>query len=178
MGDDTFDTIMGSLDPPLIVVTASTGDERAGCLVGFHTQSGIDPERFCVWLSKANHTYRVALRSSHLGVHFLSQDDMWLAERFGTLTGDDTDKFAGLRTEPGLDGVPMISDCHRRLLVRRTTLMDDGGDHVCFDTEPLTMDGHGSFEPLRLSDVGHLVPGHGADERPDPPTERAAAHPG
>ena len=29
------------------------------------------------------------------------------------------------------------------------------------------------FEPLRLSRVGHLVPGHGPRERPGPPTERA-----
>ncbi|WP_426241588.1 flavin reductase family protein [Nocardioides sp. LHG3406-4] len=173
MGNDAFDTLMGSMDNPLIVVTAAAGEERAGCLVGFHTQSSIDPERYCVWLSKANHTYRVALRATHLGIHFLTRDDLALAERFGTLTGDTTDKFAGLRTEAGAGNVPLLSDCGNRLLVRRTTLVDEGADHVCIATEMLTAETAGPFEPLRLSEVGHLTPAHEADERHDPPTERA-----
>ena len=105
--------------------------ERAGCLVGFHAQSAIDPRRYCVWLSKANHTYRVALRSTHLAVHFLTQDDVEVAEHFGTLTGDDVDKFAGLDVRTGPDGVPLLERCPNRLTLRRTVLMDEGGDHLC-----------------------------------------------
>ena len=48
-------------------------------------QSSIEPQRYCVWLSKANYTYRVALYSSHLVIHFLTADDLPLAELFGTL---------------------------------------------------------------------------------------------
>ncbi|HWG12106.1 MAG TPA: hypothetical protein VG268_02405, partial [Streptosporangiaceae bacterium] len=65
MTDDGFGTIASSLDAPLIIVTAADARERAGCLVGFHSQSSIEPMRYCVWLSKANFTYRVALRSTH-----------------------------------------------------------------------------------------------------------------
>lgn len=173
MSDAAFTTVMGSLDTTLIVVTASTGEERGGCLVGFHVQSSIEPERYCVWLSKANHTYRIALRSSHLGIHFLTKDDLWLAERFGTRSGDVADKFAGLAVEPGPDDVPMIAACPNRMLVRRTTLLDDGGDHVCLTGDMVAIDGAGSFAPLRLSDARDLEAGHGAEERPEPPTERA-----
>ncbi len=80
LDSDAFDGLMSSLDTPLVVVTTAVGDERGGCLVGFHAQSGIDPGRYCLWLSKANHTYRLALRSTHLGVHFLTEDQLWLAE--------------------------------------------------------------------------------------------------
>jgi flavin reductase (DIM6/NTAB) family NADH-FMN oxidoreductase RutF len=179
MDGDAFDAIMGSLDTPLIVVTAISDagrpdGERAGCLVGFHSQSSIGPERYSVWLSKANHTYRVALRSSHLGLHFLTRDDLELAERFGTLTGDDTDKFAGLRTEAGPGGVPMLSACTHRIAVRRTSLLDEGGDHVCIATEPVAAVSGGPFVPLRLSAAEHLTPAHDVAERHAPPTERAA----
>src|ERR1035438_6014175 len=92
MTDDAFSTIISFLDTPLIVVTTAEGQERAGCLVGVHTQSSIEPARYCVWLSKANHTYRVALRSTHLAIHFLTSHDLALAELFGTQTGDRTDK--------------------------------------------------------------------------------------
>jgi len=179
MDTDAFDVIMTSLDSPLIVITARADSEapegeRAGCLVGFHSQSSIGPERYSVWLSKANHTYRVALRSTHLGVHFLTRDDLPLAEHFGTLTGDDLDKFAGLEAEDGPGGVPMLLACPHRMAVRRTSLLDEGGDHVCMATEPVAAVGAAPFIPLRLSDADHLVPAHETRERHDPPTERAA----
>jgi flavin reductase (DIM6/NTAB) family NADH-FMN oxidoreductase RutF len=174
MPRDAFTTIMSSLDNPLIVVTTAEGHERAGCLVGFHAQSSIDPGRYCVWLSKANHTYRVGLRATHLAVQFLTSADLALAERFGTLTGDETDKFAGLRVGPGPGGVPVLEDCPHRLILRRVVLVDEGGDHVCVTGEPLAADSSGPFEPLRLSQAQHLEPGHRSQERPDPPTERAA----
>jgi flavin reductase (DIM6/NTAB) family NADH-FMN oxidoreductase RutF len=174
MSDDAFGILMSALDNPLIVVTTAEAGERAGCLVGFHAQSSIDPERYCLWLSKANHTYRVALRSSHLAIHFLSEDDLPLAERFGTQTGDTVDKFAGLPVITGAGDVPVLADCPNWLVARRHALLDEGGDHVCVVTEPVAGHSGGRFEPLRLSRAGHLTPGHGARERHDPPTERAA----
>jgi flavin reductase (DIM6/NTAB) family NADH-FMN oxidoreductase RutF len=170
MAEGAFDSLMASLDPPMVVVTTAVAGEQAGCLVGFHAQSAIDPRRYCVWLSKANHTYRVALRSTHLAVHFLTEDDFAVAEHFGTLTGDDVDKFAGLDVRPGPDGVPLLESCPNRLTLRRTVLMDEGGDHLCLAAECLRSETSGSFEPLRLSRVTQLVPGHENDERADPPT--------
>lgn len=164
MSED-FSTLMASVDPPLIVVTTSAEGEQAGCLVGFHAQSGITPGRYCIWLSKANHTYRVALRASHFAVHFLTDADLGLAEHFGTVSGEDTDKFAGLDLEPEEHGVPLLSACRNRLLLERIAVLDDGGDHVCLTTRVLSADAAGEFEPLRLSRAAHLDPGHDAEER-------------
>jgi flavin reductase (DIM6/NTAB) family NADH-FMN oxidoreductase RutF len=101
MAEHDFSTLMAALDSPLIVVTTADERERAGCLVEFHGQSSIEPQRYCAWLSKANYTYRVALHASHLVIA-------------------------------------------------------------------------GPFRPLRGSAAAHLRAGHGARERPEPPTERAA----
>ncbi len=173
MSEDPFSSLMAGLDTALIVVTAAMGEERAGCLVGFHSQSSIEPARYCVWLSKANHTYRVATRASHLGIHFLTSDDLELARRFGTLTGDDTDKFAGLRTERSAGDTPVLLDCPHRLIVRRTALLDEGGDHVCVVTEVTQAQTTGGLVPFRLAQASDLNPGHGVEERNSPPTERA-----
>ena len=43
--------IVAGLDAAMVVVTVAVGDERDGCLVGFHSQSSIDPRRYVVWLS-------------------------------------------------------------------------------------------------------------------------------
>jgi flavin reductase (DIM6/NTAB) family NADH-FMN oxidoreductase RutF len=171
--NNDFDAAMAALDPSLIVVTTAVNRERAGCLVGFHTQSSIEPKRFCVWLSKANHTYRVALRSSHLAIHFLTADDLGLAELFGTRTGDDTDKFRNLAVKAGPADVPVLADWPHWMAVRRTTLVDDGADHVCVIGEVVATRSDGHFQALRLSQASHLTPGHGTAERNNPPTERA-----
>lgn len=165
MSDDAFGTLMASADPPLIVLTTVAEDERAGCLVGFHAQSSIEPQHYCVWLSKANHTYRVSLRAKHFAVHFLTADDLSLAERFGTLSGEDTDKFAGLDVDLDQHGVPLLKACPYRMLLERIAVLDDGSDHVSLTTRVSSAHSEGSFVPLRVSSATHLDPGHDSDER-------------
>lgn len=165
MSDDSFDRLMASVDPPLVVVTTAAADERAGCLVGFHAQSSIAPQHYSIWLSKANHTYRVGLRAAHFAAHFLTTADLPLAERFGTQTGEETDKFAGLDVETDEYGVPLLSACGNRVLLDRLAILDDGGDHVCLTTSARSAHSAGDFEPLRVSAATHLTPGHESDER-------------
>ena len=90
MSESAFSRVTAALDVPMIVVTASDGVRIAGCLVGFSGQSSIDPLHYVVYLSKLNHTYRVARGATHLMVHFLSSDQLDLARHFGELTGDET----------------------------------------------------------------------------------------
>lgn len=168
MSADLFGTLMSGLDPPLVVVTAAAAGERAGCLVSFHTQSSMAPPRYCVFLSKANHTYGVALRASHLAIHFLAVGDLPLAELFGSQTGDTVDKFAGLPVTEGPGGVPLLAPCPHWLAARRIALLDDGGDHVTVLTEPVAASASGPFSPLRVAQAGHIRPGHDPRERHDP----------
>src|SRR5215212_3279473 len=94
MGDqDRFDELVGGLDHPMIIVTTAAGGVRAGCLVGFHAQCGIEPPLYAVWLSKANHTYRIGALADVFAVHFPRREDMALAQLFGTSTGNEVDKF-------------------------------------------------------------------------------------
>jgi flavin reductase (DIM6/NTAB) family NADH-FMN oxidoreductase RutF len=166
---DSFDALVASLDAPMVVVTAAAGGERAGCLVGFHGQTSIDPARYGVWLSRANRTYGVALLATHLGIHLLTDADRALARLFGTVSGDEADKFAGLDVDAGPHGVPVLVSCPHRLVVRKAVVLDDGGDHVCVVTEPVEAVTAGPFTPLRLSAVAHLEAGHGAGEPPHAP---------
>ena len=109
-GDATeaFEAVVASVPTPFYVVTTAAGGERAGCLVGYASRCSIEPPRFAVWLSKVNHTYRVAVGAGTLVVHVLRTGDDELAARFGGETGDDVDKFAGVDWEPGPDGCPVL----------------------------------------------------------------------
>ncbi len=172
---DRFDRLMAALDTSVTIVTTQTGGERGGCLVGFQCQCSIEPRKYALWLSKANHTYRLALRSSVLAVHLLGPEHRDLAERFGGRSGDDVDKFDGLDVRSGPEDVPLLARCRDRLVLRRTALLDEGGDHVCVVAEPIEVHGEGEVRAgLRVGDVDDITPGHEAEERPHPPTERHA----
>jgi flavin reductase (DIM6/NTAB) family NADH-FMN oxidoreductase RutF len=169
---DDFSRLMTTLDPPMVVVTTADPHERAGCLVGFHAQSGLEPENMSVWLSKANHTFRVAVFAQHLAVHFLTTHDLDLARAFGTSSSDDTDKFADIPWTASEHGVPLLDRCPNRVVGRKVALLDTHSDHVCVLLDPVESSCPEPFTPLRLSDVAHLDPGHAAEERPTPTSTR------
>ena len=161
MTKSAFNRTMTSLDVPMIVVTASDGKRIAGCLVGFSGQSSIVPPRYTVYLSKLNHTYRVAQRSTHLMVHFLASDQLRLARHFGELTGDDSSKFDGVRWTPGPDGsTPRLTECHTYLWGRIDRRHFRDGDHAAYILEPLRTRVARGFEPFRFHKAQRIDPGH------------------
>lgn len=168
MGTEEFDRFTAALDHPMFVVTTTDGTERSGCLVGFTTQTSIDPPRFLVCLSDKNHTLRVAAGAELLAVHRLGEDQHRLAEVFGGETGDTVDKFAAVAWHPGPGGVPLLDGCPAvfvgRILDRRAL-----GDHVGHLLEPVAVDAVDADdadgparEPLTLTDVADVEPGHQA----------------
>lgn len=161
---DSFDAVIAPLDPAMVVVTAAVDGERGGCLVGFHAQSSIEPRRYSAWISKANHTYGLVVRATHVGIHLLAVGDQPLAELFGTLSGDDVDKFDRCQWEEGPHGVPVLLSCANRIVAERVSLIDEGGDHVCLVTRPLEVTSRVPFQPLRLAAVQDLHPGHAATD--------------
>lgn len=163
-----LEQLTSQLDGPLIVVTATNQRERGGCVVGFHCQCSVDPGRFAVWLSKANHTFRVSWLADRLAVHFLTEADHDMAELFGTYTGDRVDKFELCDWQAGDGGVPLLDRCPNRFVGRRVALLDEGSDHVCIVLDPLEVSFAGPFRPLRHSHVQDLDAGHPAEERPRP----------
>ncbi len=160
----SFDEVMTALDPAMVVVTAALDGERSGCLVGFHAQCSIDPPQIALWISKVNHTFPIATRAEHLGVHFLSDGDHDLAALFGGNTGDDVDKFAGCDIVDGPDGVPMLTAVRHRVVGRRVATLDASGDHACVMVEPVDVHADGPLAPLRLHAVDDIDAGHPAEE--------------
>jgi flavin reductase (DIM6/NTAB) family NADH-FMN oxidoreductase RutF len=157
----TFSRIVLALDGPMFIVTATTPDERSGCLIGFGVPCSVDPQRFLACISKANHTHGVALRAAHLAVHVVPAGGEELAELFGGETGDDVDKFARVGWQPGPGGVPLLDACPNRFVgtVRERL---DGGDHVAFVLEPVAADHSGPEREFTFHRAKRIEPGHPA----------------
>ena len=158
--EDTFNALVGELDYPMFIVTAGGDGGPAGCLVGFATQASIDPPRFLVCISERNRTFRAARDADVLAVHVVPADGDDLAQLFGSLTGDEVDKFARCEWEEGPEGVPILTGCPNwfagRVLERLTA-----GDHQALLLEPIRV-GEGAPSQLSFHRARRLEPGHEA----------------
>ena len=155
-------SLVSEIDYPMFVVTAAAGGERSGCLVGFVTQGSIDPVRLVVMLSKANHTYGVALEASELVVHFLHEGNLELSRLFGEETGDQTDKFArcAWRHVAGVEAPVLVGT--RGWAAGRILTRFDAGDHMghVIDVTAAELDSEGP--QLGFQMVSSMRPGHPA----------------
>ncbi len=159
--DDAFQSIVGALEYPMIIVTTAAGERRAGCLVGFSTQASIEPPRFLVCISRSNHTLAVAADATTMVVHFPSRAETELAELFGSQTGDEVDKFARCAWHEGPGGVPVL-DAVPNWVAGRIVDRLDLGDHVGHLLEPIA--GERGDEPpdLDFQQVRDIEAGHPA----------------
>ncbi|HZQ27896.1 MAG TPA: flavin reductase family protein [Acidimicrobiales bacterium] len=156
-----FDCITARLDHPMTIVTVTDGHERSGCLVGFGTQCSLEPPRYLVCISKANHTHGVAMEASMMVIHFPHADQRDLARVFGEETGDEVDKFAPVAWHPGPDGrTPVLDDCPA-WFAGRVLSTTDAGDHTGFLLEPTDAScADGDWEMLQFQRVKDLEAGH------------------
>ncbi len=159
--EETFHRLVGGLDYPMYIVTASHGNERAGCLVGFTTQTSIDPPRFLVCLSEKNRTTELARGAEVLGVHCVPAEARALAELFGGETGHDVDKFAQVGWRPGAGGTPLLDDCPNRFVGRIETTLE-AGDHLAVLLAPIEAQAAPNVEELTFHRAKRIEPGHEA----------------
>jgi flavin reductase (DIM6/NTAB) family NADH-FMN oxidoreductase RutF len=155
-----FNALVGHLEYSMFIVTARAGDERLGCLVGFATQTSIDPPRFLVCLSHANRTYRRGHDTGVLGVHCVPADANDLAELFGGETGDEVDKFARCAWHDGPGGVPIIERC-QNWFVGHVVNRIQAGDHDAFLLEPIAAQA-GEQEDFTFHRAKRIEAGHPA----------------
>ncbi len=161
----TLSKLLGQLDYPMLIVTGAAGDARAGCLVGFWTQTSIEPVRLLVCISRQNRTYRViGEAASILAVHFLEPGNRALAELFGAQTGDEIDKFARCAWHAGPGDAPILDDC-ASWAVGRIDARLELGDHAGFLLEPIAAQHAGARDWLGFQQIGDLEAGHEAGGR-------------
>jgi flavin reductase (DIM6/NTAB) family NADH-FMN oxidoreductase RutF len=157
----TFQRLVAQLDYPMFIATVAAGGERAGCLIGFATQSSIDPPRFLAGISDKNRTFRVAGAADTMAIHLVPEDASDLAELFGGETGDEVDKFARAEWHEGPGGVPLLDGCPNRF-VGRIVERIDFGDHVGMVLEPFFAEADEDSAQLGFHRAKRIEPGHEA----------------
>ena len=153
-----FERLVARLDSPMYVVTTGR-PERAGCLIGFATQTSVKPPRFLACISEKNRTYDAVRAAGVVVVHLLGSAHREVAELFGGETGDEVDKFDHCAWQPGPDGAPVLDDCvgwFAGNVLERHAL----GDHLGLLLEPFEGEDRGGEPELGFQAAKEIEPGH------------------
>jgi flavin reductase (DIM6/NTAB) family NADH-FMN oxidoreductase RutF len=159
--DCDADAFVDGLNYSMLLVTVRDGDTRSGCLIGFSTQTSINPFRYLVCLSRKNATTRVAMEANHLAVHQIGEDQVELSKLFGEQTGDEIDKFAHCDWVDGPAGVPLLTGCPA-WLVGRIEARFILGDHQGMLLAPVAAGREREARSITFATLPPMDPGHGA----------------
>jgi flavin reductase (DIM6/NTAB) family NADH-FMN oxidoreductase RutF len=92
------------------VVGVSDGQQRDAFTAAWIMQASFNPLILAVSINPSNVSYELLHASGIFSVNVLKQGQLELARRFGTTSGRDRDKFAGVRTRTGRTGAPILED--------------------------------------------------------------------
>ena len=92
------------------VVGGAHGDRRGAFTAAWIMQVSFDPPLLALSINPEHATYPLVKASGAFTVSVLERGQLELARRFGTQSGRDVDKLAGVAWHPGETGAPILDD--------------------------------------------------------------------
>jgi flavin reductase (DIM6/NTAB) family NADH-FMN oxidoreductase RutF len=92
------------------VVGVADGDERDAFTAAWVMQTSFDPLLLALSINPEHASFPLLQAGGGFTVNVLKQNQQDLARRFGTRSGRDEDKLAGIRWRPGRTGAPILDD--------------------------------------------------------------------
>ena len=92
------------------VVGVADGTRRNAFTAGWVMQISFEPLLLALSINQEHASYPVLKAGGGFTVNVLKQGQQDLARRFGTRSGRDEDKLAGIRWRPGGTGAPILED--------------------------------------------------------------------
>jgi len=138
-----FRRCVGQFATGVTVITAQIGDERVGVTANSFSSLSLDPPLVLWSIARSSRSFAAFQKAAHFAINVLSTDQLALSQGFSSSA---TDKFAGVRWQPGSTGAPVLDGVVARIECRVHAKID-GGDHVIivghvegferFDGDPL-----------------------------------------
>jgi flavin reductase (DIM6/NTAB) family NADH-FMN oxidoreductase RutF len=96
------------LSAGVYVVTVAAGERRDGFTAAWVMQASFDPLLLALSINPENASYELLHAGGAFTVNVLKQGQLELARRFGTRSGRDQDKLAGVAWRSGRTGAPIL----------------------------------------------------------------------
>lgn len=109
-----------------VVTTMAPGGERVGLTINSFASVSLDPPLILWSLAKTSPRLGLFSAAGHFAVNILSREQEELCLRFSR-PGED--RFAGLDTEAGAGGAPLLPGSLAQMECAREQVVD-GGDHL------------------------------------------------
>lgn len=123
----------------LYVVTCNDGKKDNGLIVNTVAQVSDAPKRISVTINKSNYSHHVIKQTGKLNVNCLTVDTPFsIFEKFGFVSGRNTDKFAGeviQKSENGLVYLDKYCNAYLSLNVEKYVDLDSHGMFICTISE-------------------------------------------
>jgi flavin reductase (DIM6/NTAB) family NADH-FMN oxidoreductase RutF len=138
------------------VVGVADAGRRDGFTAAWVMQVSFDPLLLALSINPEHASYPLLLGGGGFAVSVLKQGQVELARRFGTQSGRDHDKLAGLKWRPGRTGAPILEDALAYFDCELTGSMRSGDHQLVLgrviDGRILTHDA----EPMAYADTGDM----------------------
>ena len=126
-----IDQVLSTMNYGTYVVTAKADGQADGVLASLVMQTSFRPRRLAVGIAKSRNIHHLMERGKTFVVNLLSERDTDLMARFGGRHDGGDSRFSGVRTERGVDDVPILSDALGYVECRVVDTYD-AGDHTLF----------------------------------------------
>lgn len=107
---NNVESLFRRLSAGVYVVGAAHGDQRGAFTAAWVMQVSYDPLMLALSINREHATYPIVRASRAFTVNVLASGGLELARRFGTRSGRDEDKLAGVALRPGRSGAPVLND--------------------------------------------------------------------
>lgn len=94
----------------IYVVGAANGKERDAFTAAWVMQVSFDPLLLALSVNPENASWPLIQAGRAFAVSVLKSGQLDIAQRFGTRSGRDQDKLAGIRWRPGRTGAPILEE--------------------------------------------------------------------
>ena len=127
----TYDSVFELMQSGVYVITTDDGAAKGGCTAVWVCRSSFEPPMVAVFLAPKRHTHEILSNARNFCVNIVGEHHKDLARNFGLRSSRDADKFAGISTEKGKSGAPILKDACAYLDCELASEFP-AGDHTCF----------------------------------------------
>lgn len=120
----------------LFMLTSTDGEKQNGCIVNTVSMITDNPKRITVFVNKSNYTDEMIRKTGVLNVSILTESTPFsVFEKFGFVSGRDTDKFAGENYPKTENGLYYLPEHCNAVLSAKVVGIHDYGTHSLFVAE-------------------------------------------